>query len=152
MVDVHVHGIGFWSVCPVIHGDTRTLIYVQPTLQGVEAVDALLEATPETPSYMIGLRENSIIRIPLMEAVAQTKAVADAIEQKDFEKAMSYRDPEFVEALEGFVAVSALDHHKKLPKEKVPNLDMNTPRVWKLNDFFLFFSEDASSYHAVSVQ
>lgn len=41
----------------------------QPTLQGVDAVAALLEATPETPSYMIGVQENKIIRIPLMEAV-----------------------------------------------------------------------------------
>lgn len=57
-----------------------------------------------------------------MEAVAQTKAVATAIEEKDFDKAMSYRDPEFVEALEGFVAVSALDQDKKLPKEKVCQL------------------------------
>ena len=109
-------------------------MYNQPTLQGVEAVDALLEATPETPSYMIGTQENTITRIPLMEAVAQTKKVADAIEQKDFEKAMSYRDPEFVEALEGFVAVSALDHHKKLPKEKVLSFNMDNPRTRKLND------------------
>lgn len=41
----------------------------QPTLQGVEAVDALLEATPETPSYMIGISENQITRQPLMKAV-----------------------------------------------------------------------------------
>lgn len=42
----------------------------QPTLQGIEAVDALLEATPETPSYMIGISENKVKRVPLMEAVA----------------------------------------------------------------------------------
>lgn len=43
----------------------------QPTLQGVQAVQALLEATPETPSYMIGIQENKIIKVPLLEAVAQ---------------------------------------------------------------------------------
>ena len=32
---------------------------------------------------------------------------------------MSYRDPEFREMLDGFVAVSALDHTKKLPKDQV---------------------------------
>ena len=88
-------------------------------MQGVEAVDALLESTPETPSYMIGIHENKIHRVPLMEAVAQTRAVATAIGEKDFEKAMSFRDPEFVESLEHFVAVSSLDHTKKLPKEQV---------------------------------
>jgi len=42
-------------------------------LQGVEAVEALLAATPETPSYMIGVRENKITRVPLMEAVAMVR-------------------------------------------------------------------------------
>jgi hypothetical protein len=46
----------------------------QPTLQGVEAVNALLESTPETPSYMIGLKENKIVRIPLVEGVKQVEA------------------------------------------------------------------------------
>ena len=43
---------------------------IMPTLQGVEAVNALLESTPETPSYMIGVRENKITRVPLVDAVA----------------------------------------------------------------------------------
>jgi 6-phosphofructokinase 1 len=41
---------------------------------------------------MIGISENKITRVPLLEAVAQTQAVATAIENKDFDKAMSYRD------------------------------------------------------------
>lgn len=44
-------------------------------LQGVEAVDALLQATPETPSYMIGIHENKIMRIPLLEAVKQVRSM-----------------------------------------------------------------------------
>jgi 6-phosphofructokinase 1 len=44
---------------------------ILPTLQGVEAVEALLQATPETPSYMIGTQENKITKVPLLEAVAQ---------------------------------------------------------------------------------
>lgn len=42
---------------------------VKPTLQGVDAVDALLEATKDSPSYMIGIQENRIRRVPLVEAV-----------------------------------------------------------------------------------
>lgn len=45
------------------------MLRLQPTLQGVEAVSTLLEATPESPSYMIGMNENKITRIPLMDAV-----------------------------------------------------------------------------------
>lgn len=41
----------------------------QPTMQAVMAVDTLLAAGPDTPSYMIGIRENKITRVPLMEAV-----------------------------------------------------------------------------------
>jgi 6-phosphofructokinase 1 len=68
---------------------------------------------------MIGVRENKIIRVPLVEAVKQTQAVAEAIGQKDFETAMKLRDPEFKETLLGFLATSALDPKYMLPPEKV---------------------------------
>ena len=43
---------------------------MKPTLQGVDAVEALLAAEPGTPTYMIGIQENKITRVPLMDAVA----------------------------------------------------------------------------------
>ncbi|TFK92649.1 6-phosphofructokinase [Polyporus arcularius HHB13444] len=88
---------------------------ILPTLQGIEAVEALLDATPDTPSYMIGVRENKITRVPLMEAVKMTREVAQAISEKDFEKAMSLRDPEFRESLQGFFATSRLENEPRLP-------------------------------------
>ncbi|KAF7312296.1 ATP-dependent 6-phosphofructokinase [Mycena indigotica] len=91
---------------------------ILPTLQGMKAVEALLEANPETPSFMIGIQENKITTVPLMEAVAMTKAVTTAIEERDFEKAMKLRDPEFRESLEGFFATSALSSSKRLPVTK----------------------------------
>ena len=48
---------------------------LKPTLQGVDAVAALLESTPDTPSYMIGVQENKIIRVPLMDAVKMVSSV-----------------------------------------------------------------------------
>jgi 6-phosphofructokinase 1 len=68
---------------------------------------------------MIGVRENKITRVPLMVAVAMTRAVADAIAAKDFTKAMSMRDPEFCQSLEGFFATSTLFTEKQLPHHKV---------------------------------
>lgn len=68
---------------------------------------------------MIGISENKITRKPLLEAVAQTQAVATAIEDKDFDKAMSYRDPEFAESLQAFKASSTLDDSLTMPAEKV---------------------------------
>ena len=45
--------------------------------------------------------------------------MAQAISEKDFEKAMTLRDPEFCESLEGFIATSTLYKEKQLPREKV---------------------------------
>lgn len=91
---------------------------ILPTLQGVEAVDALLESTPDTPSYMIGISENKITRIPLMEAVRMTHQVAEAIKNKDFDQAIALRDPEFRECLEGFFATSIKEKEPKLPEDQ----------------------------------
>ncbi len=38
-------------------------------LQGVEAVEAVLDSKPDIPSPMIAINENKITRKPLMEAV-----------------------------------------------------------------------------------
>ncbi|KIJ67059.1 hypothetical protein HYDPIDRAFT_166445 [Hydnomerulius pinastri MD-312] len=103
---------------------------ILPTLQGEEAVKALLEATSDTPSYMIGVSENKITRVPLMEAVAMTRAVADAIAAKDFARAMSLRDPEFLQSLENFITTSTLYKEKQLPHHKrmrVAILHMGAP-------------------------
>lgn len=91
---------------------------VLATLQGVDAVEALLEAKPDTPSYVIGIRENKIKRTPLMHAVEQTQRVAACIENKEFDKALELRDPEFEEGLKAFDLISRIDERVKLPEAK----------------------------------
>lgn len=86
------------------------------TLQGVEAVESVLDATPQTPSYMIGLKENKIKRVSLMEAVKATASVGDAIEKKDFDTALQLRDPEFLENLEAFDYSTIVGDNKCLPE------------------------------------
>ena len=87
------------------------------TLQGVEAVNAVLESTPDTPSPLIAINENKITRKPLVESVQLTKSVAEAIHSKDFKKAMQLRDSEFVEHLDNFMAINSADHiEPKLPE------------------------------------
>lgn len=89
------------------------------TLQGVEAVNAVLECTPNTPSPLIAVEENKIVRKPLVEAVEITQLVATAIGNKDFKKAMSLRDTEFCEHLQNFIAINSADHGEpSLPKEQ----------------------------------
>ncbi|CAR26370.1 hypothetical protein ZYGR_0H01790 [Zygosaccharomyces rouxii] len=79
------------------------------TLQGVDAVKAVLEMTPETPSPLIGILENKIIRKPLMESVELTKSVATDIENKNFDKAIMLRDTEFMELYDIFVSTTIKD-------------------------------------------
>ncbi|CAD6981639.1 unnamed protein product [Tilletia controversa] len=87
------------------------------TLQGVEAVNALREATPTTPSYVIGLRENKIERIELQHAVRMTQRVAAAIGEKKFEEAVALRDAEFAEGLKAFEFISRIDESKRIQEE-----------------------------------
>ncbi|KAI5287399.1 6-phosphofructokinase, alpha subunit [Ascosphaera acerosa] len=89
------------------------------TLQGVYAVKTILEATPTSPSYIINIHENKIDRTPLMEAVALTHTVSDAIMAKDFERAMELRDPEFKDYFACFQAITTPYEDKPvLPVEK----------------------------------
>lgn len=93
------------------------------TLQGMEAVKAVLESTPSTPSPMIGILENKIVRQPLMEAVKLTKEVAEAIEAKDFDRAMALRDSSFAEAYDQYLATAIEDDGSKLlPENKRLNI------------------------------
>ncbi|GMM31678.1 6-phosphofructokinase subunit alpha [Martiniozyma asiatica (nom. inval.)] len=93
------------------------------TIQGVEAVKAVLENTPETPSPMIGILNNKVVRRPLVEAVKLTKSVATAIESKEFDKAMSLRDATFKETYENFLNISQDDDDSKLlPKNECLNI------------------------------
>lgn len=89
------------------------------TMQGVEAVNAVLEAGPDTPSPVITIRENKIERSNLMDCVALTKSVAKAIEAKDFDRAMHLRDVEYKDYFDAYMMTTATDHPKlRLPENK----------------------------------
>jgi 6-phosphofructokinase 1 len=54
-----------------------------------------------------------------MLSFLQTQEVAKAIEQRDFSKAMSLRDPEFAECLHAFKASTRLNDFLTLPEHQV---------------------------------
>lgn len=91
------------------------------TLQGVEAVNAVLDATPETPTPFIAINENKITRKPLIQAVLDTKEVSKAIEARDFTKAMSLRDTEFSDFYDAYMTTTTTDLNDSmhLPAQKV---------------------------------
>ncbi|SCV74134.1 BQ2448_6566 [Microbotryum intermedium] len=88
------------------------------TLQGAEAVEAVLASTVDSPSPVIGIQENKIQRQPLMEAVKKTQDVAKAIADKDFARALSLRDPEFEDCLHAFRATTRLNETYRVPENQ----------------------------------
>ena len=81
------------------------------TLMGYEAVNTILEAKPEDEPVVIGIRNNRMTRLPLMESVRKTQAVAEAVNARDYERAMSLRSSSFKDAFKIFkTMVRALPH------------------------------------------
>ncbi|KAK7127303.1 hypothetical protein R3I93_020020 [Phoxinus phoxinus] len=79
---------------------------------GVEAVVALLEATPETSAVVIGLSGNQAMRLPLMECVNMTKEVQKAMNEKRFEEAIQLRGKSFEN---NWNTYKLLAHHHPAP-------------------------------------
>ncbi|KAI8804154.1 phosphofructokinase-domain-containing protein [Cladochytrium replicatum] len=91
------------------------------TVQGVEAVEAVLRSTPAIPPPMIGIHQNKITCAPLMEAVRLTHEVSGAISKKDFKRAMELRDPDFNGAYDSYIESTLLAFGpgaRKLPEDK----------------------------------
>lgn len=80
---------------------------------GAEAVMALMEATDDTEPCVVSLDGNQAVRLPLMECVNRTQAVAKAMAERKFELAVELRGRSFVRNLETYKMLTRL----KPPKE-----------------------------------
>ncbi|XP_067308782.1 ATP-dependent 6-phosphofructokinase, platelet type isoform X1 [Pseudorasbora parva] len=76
---------------------------------GVEAVLALLEASPGTPACVVSLCGNQAVRVPLMECVQMTQEVQKAMDEKRFEDAVKLRGRSFENNLNTY---ELLSNHK----------------------------------------
>ncbi|KAI9315943.1 6-phosphofructokinase [Dichotomocladium elegans] len=101
------------------------------TIQSVEAVEAVLRSTPDTPSPLIGMSNNRVTSGPLMKAVELTHEVARAISEKNFARAMELRDPQFAEEFEAYNASTILDDASRILPEhqrlRIAILHMGAP-------------------------
>lgn len=89
------------------------------TRLGYEAVKTLLEPATDLSPMVMGIRANSIVHLPLMECVEKTQAVAKAIADKDYEKAISLRSSSFKEAFSTLkTMVRALPHNPDPQKKR----------------------------------
>ena len=72
------------------------------TLMGYEAVNTILSAKPEDEPVVIGIRNNRMTHLPLMESVRKTQEVAEAIRSQRLPGAMSLRSSSFKESFHTF--------------------------------------------------
>lgn len=68
------------------------------TLLGYNAVEELLRTTATSEPRIIGIRENRITTAPLVKCVAETRTIAAAIANHEYERAMALRGGSFSEA------------------------------------------------------
>ena len=87
------------------------------TQMGYAAVEHLLSAPPDEEPQLIGIRENSLIHLPLMECVHKTHQVAEVIAQHDYETAMSLRGNSFKDAMTTFRTLVQA-HPRDLPPDQ----------------------------------
>jgi len=76
------------------------------TVAGAAAVDAVLEAGPDTAPEVIGLRLNRISRVPLVEAVDDTRAVVRELGAGDFARVQAMRGGSFADTTRIFWALA----------------------------------------------
>jgi 6-phosphofructokinase 1 len=89
-------------------GDPCAYDRILATLQGVEAVNAVLASSPDTPSEVISVCGNRIFRASLEKVVRDTQEIAEATQRGDFERVMQLRGDDFAECLEAFKITAAL--------------------------------------------
>ena len=82
---------------------------------GAEAVMALMDATPDTEACVVSLVGNSSVRVPLMQCVEKTKAVTQAMADKNWELAVQLRGKSFMRNL---------DTYRMLSKNKPQNFPL----------------------------
>ncbi|KOX67867.1 6-phosphofructokinase, partial [Melipona quadrifasciata] len=94
---------------------------------GAEAVMALMEANPDTEACVVTLDGNQAVRLPLMECVRRTKAVAQAMADRNWDLAVQLRGKGFARNLETYKMLTRL----KAPVDHDPNKEINGPTLTK---------------------
>lgn len=88
------------------------------TQLGYEAVTTLLKAKPEDEPVVVGTKANHIKHFPLVECVEKTRAVAEAIAARDYEKVMSLRSTSFKDAFNTLTTMVRALPHSPAPDQK----------------------------------
>jgi len=88
------------------------------TQLGYEAVVTLLKARPEDEPVVVGTKANHIKHFSMVECVEKTRAVAEAIASRNYEKAMSLRSTSFKDAFNTLKTMVRALPHPPAPDQK----------------------------------
>ncbi|MFO7694558.1 MAG: 6-phosphofructokinase, partial [Vicinamibacterales bacterium] len=81
------------------------------TVMGYAAIDTLLSGAADTQSLVMGMRGNRVVRIPLGDCVANSRRINEALEAREFDRALELRGTSFNDALRTFNTLQkALPH------------------------------------------
>lgn len=78
-----------------------------PTLLGYSAALEVIGAEPEAEPCIIGTRRNRLVKMPLIRAVADTRAVKTYTAEGDYDKAVSARGSSYSEMVQIFRTISS---------------------------------------------
>ncbi|XP_058465453.1 ATP-dependent 6-phosphofructokinase isoform X1 [Malaya genurostris] len=96
---------------------------------GAEAVMALMEADENTEPCVVSLDGNQAVRVPLMECVKRTKAVMEAMADKNWELAVQLRGLSFSRNLETYKMLTRLKPPKSAFDEQGRGIEGYTMAV-----------------------
>ena len=88
------------------------------TLLGHAAVEEIMSDEPEREPMLIGMRNNRITRVPLMQCVERTRGVAAAIVAHDYDRAMELRGGSFGDAFQIMRTLVRTLPHPPDPKQR----------------------------------
>ncbi len=100
------------------------------TLMGYAAVEQIEKSTESSEPVVVGFRGNRIALTPLMECVQKTQQVTEAVQARDFEKAMTLRGGSFKDAFRTLrTMVRALPHapDPNLKRRRIALLNAGAP-------------------------
>ena len=76
------------------------------SILGYTAVEEVMAATPRSIPQLIGIQYNRVSKVPLKEAVAKTREVAELIAAKDYDTALAMRGDSYTEMVHVFHSIS----------------------------------------------
>jgi 6-phosphofructokinase 1 len=76
------------------------------SILGHAAVEEVLAATPQSVPQLIGIRDNRVAKVPLMECVGRTRELAERIAARDFDTALMMRGDSYTEMIHIFRSIS----------------------------------------------